>query len=377
MTTPSHPPIAHLVERRCRQLDYSERTAECYAGHLVRFERWYGRSVMAATQAEAATWLLEEDERYRRSGIGTPYYLRAALVFLFRHLRGDTVDARVIPSMRRARRREPVWADPQEIAQVIAGCVEDRLRRLCLFLYGTGMRLEEALSVRVADLDFRAGHVVVRQAKGRRQRRTILPDSLARTLRRWCAGRMPEALLFPGPDGGRLCADRLRGQLVTARQRAGVGKAISFHTFRRAFAVHLHERGVGVGELQRLLGHAAILTTGLYLGLRDERREQIARIGDLVADLPGLVAGQRTIDFTCGLPAARRVSPAPARRRCRAAAGSRAGCAGTRRAARDRCPASPDRPRRSRRSGPRRSTPAASSGPASTRPADRRGAAPG
>jgi integrase/recombinase XerD len=72
---------------------------------------------------------------------------------------------------------------------------------------------------------------------------------------------------------------------------------VTMHTLRHAFATHLHERGAGVGELRRLLGHSSVVTTMHYLGLRDGRRAELTRIGDLLAALPAVDHGQQRIAF--------------------------------------------------------------------------------
>lgn len=282
-------PIATLVADRCRLLGYSQRTAGSYAAALRQFERWAGVPAMMATQAQAAAWLLG-------SG-GTPRTLhsrRHALGFLFSGLRGQAIDRRVLPSSKRPPLLVIDVPDPGEVAAILAAIPNPDHRLFCRFIYATGLRLREAAALRCADLDLPAGSVAVRHGKGGQQRQSILPPSLYDELRRSMASRLPGSLLFPLPD----CAvDKLTYALRDARRRAGVVRRVTTHTLRHAFATHLHERGVGVGELRRLLGHASIQTTMHYIGLRELRRAELARVGDLLAALPPAEPGQQRIAF--------------------------------------------------------------------------------
>lgn len=282
-------PITELVFARCRLLGYSLRTAGSYAAALRQFERCSGVPAMLATQAQAAAWMLKI-----RGTACTLHCRRHALNFLFRGLRGEEIDRRVLPPTKRPPARAVDVPSPQEIAAILAAIPHPDQRLFCSFVYATGLRLREAVAVRFADLDLVAGTLLVRQGKGGAQRRSILPASLHGDLRRRAHSRLPEALLFPPPNGS---IHNLTQALCDARRRAGVVRRVTTHTLRHGFATHLHERGIGVCELQRLLGHTSVLTTMHYLGQREGRCAELARVGDLLAALPQLDAGQQHIPF--------------------------------------------------------------------------------
>ncbi|HAT09590.1 MAG TPA: hypothetical protein DCS97_03140 [Planctomycetes bacterium] len=288
-------PITALVAARCRMLGYSKRTCDSYAHSLAAFEDWCGSDAMHADQEQASAWLASlECSRNSR------YHYRVGLVFLFKRMRNESVYQRLLPAIRPCRpERRPV-ADPWQIANLLAAITNPRTRVFCQFLYATGLRRKEALAVRVEDLDLRDGSVLVRCGKGGRTRRSILPASMAGLLaqhrRRW-SGR---GLLFSADGSGEgkvFQIDRAGHALLMARRRCGIENPITAHHLRHAFATHLHERGVGLVELQHLLGHASIQTTVGYIALRDERRVDIARFGDLIAALPALAPEQQRIAF--------------------------------------------------------------------------------
>jgi integron integrase len=201
--------------------------------------------------------------------------------------------------------RVPVVLSPREVRLVI-----DQLRavpRLVVnLLYGSGLRLQECLELRVKDLDFERSEVTVRRGKGQKDRRVMLPQAIKAALvehleqvrRQHVAdlaaglGRvvLPEALSrkYPGAamewrwqfvfPAGKVCRDERWGPpsryhvhesviqraVTEGARRAGLAKRVSCHTFRHSFATHLLESGSDIRTVQELLGHADVSTTMIY-----------------------------------------------------------------------------------------------------------------
>lgn len=291
-------PIAERAAATCRALNLSLRTAETYGHRLVHFEDWLGRPAMEATQAEAAAWLSARPAAQMRRM--TTYHDRCSLAFLFRRMRGEEVDPRVLLRVRNLPAQVHRVADPEEVSRLFAAMRDGPARRICQLVYGCGLRMGEALQARLGDIDAAQACLVVRFGKGGRMRRTIMPQRLRQLVAGWCRGWPPTARIVTAdgrPDGALVAQDRVRASLAVARGLAGIGAYLTVHRLRHAFATHLHERGVGVAELRLLLGHASLGTTLLYLGMRDERRCDIARVGDLLAALPAVVPAQERIAF--------------------------------------------------------------------------------
>ncbi len=229
----------------------------------------------------------------------------SALLFLFREVLGQQLPWMEDVVRAKAQRRLPVVLARDEVERLFAQ-LDGRPLLLARLLYGTGMRLMEGVRLRVKDVDFLRNEITVRDGKGGKDRRTMLPRGLveplqkeierARTLHAVDAAAgfgevwLPHALArkYPGrnrdfgwqwvfPSLRRSIDPRddverrhhvepgmLARALKQARLRAGIHKPVSPHTLRHSFATHLLEAGYDIRTIQELLGHNDVATTQIY-----------------------------------------------------------------------------------------------------------------
>ncbi len=247
------------------------------------------------------SWLVVE----RHVSASTQNQALSALLFLYREILG--IDPGALAQIPRGRMpvRVPVVLSRDEVRAVIA-----RLSGvpwlIVALLYGTGMRLNECLELRVKDVDFDGNQIVVRRGKGQKDRRTVLPSAIKERLRAHLhdvrcqhsedlasgSGRatLPGALARKYPQAStewgwqfvfparRVCRDPRWGSpsrfhlhesavqraVTSAVRAAGLTKRAGCHTFRHSFATHLLEDGYDIRTVQELLGHADVTTTMVY-----------------------------------------------------------------------------------------------------------------
>ena len=177
-----------------------------------------------------------------------------------------------------------------EIASIVVHTRERRYQTFWWVAYSMGLRLGEALNLRIGDIDGARGQVHVRAGKGRKDRFVVLPALTLACLRRhWRAHRHPQ-WLFPGPGAAAGVMDRGSTQKAFARVVAdcGIRKKVSIHSLRHAYATHLIEVGLNLRGVQELLGHACPKTTARYVHMtdhcREDRRVVIERLVDRLRD---------------------------------------------------------------------------------------------
>ena len=297
--------LSEAVRRQIRARHYSYRTEKAYLHWVARYVRFHGRRHPRELGPAGVAAFLTSLAVDRKVSASTQNQALQALIFLYRHVLGR--DLGMVEGIVRARRSQhlPVVLTQDEVRRVYAA-VTCRYRLIVGLLYGSGLRVTEALALRVKDVDLERRELVVRSGKGDNDRVSVLPANLVAALRehlaalhRWHESErkagapgvsLPTALKrkYPGaptswawqflfPSAG-YCRDPYDNALVRfhlhprtvqreiqlASRRAKLAKPIGPHTFRHCFATHLLESGYDIRTVQELLGHADVKTTMIY-----------------------------------------------------------------------------------------------------------------
>ncbi len=299
------PKLFDVVRSRLRTLHYSSRTEKAYIYWIrwyIRFHRSRHPREMGKADVEAFLSYLAVE---RNVSASTQNQALSALLFLYQQVL--EIEIPWIDDVVRARRpsRIPVVLSQAEVRAVISR-LNGQHALIARLLYGAGLRLMESLRLRVKDVDFDLFQIVVRDGKGQKDRRTVLPESLLPVLREqvervaqlhkqdcregYGSVYLPYALQrkYPGAErelgwqflfpANRIAADPQTGELrrhhaysktvqravKKAVRDSGVNKPASSHTFRHSFATHLLERGSDIRTVQELLGHKDVRTTQIY-----------------------------------------------------------------------------------------------------------------
>jgi integron integrase len=300
------PRLLDQVRERVHYLHYSLRTEQAYVHWIRAFVRFHGCRVhpreMGAAEVEAfLTWLAAE----RQVAASTHGQALSALLFLYQKVL--CMDLPWMQSIGRPRRqpRLPTVLSHAEVARTLAHLAGTH-RLLAQLLYGTGMRITEALQLRIKDLDFERRTVIVRCGKGGKDRALMLPEALLAPMREqlatvrllWAADReagvpgvqLPDALarkyprapcawswfwVFAQDELSRdprsevlrrhhLYDETFQRAFKKATVRAGIDRPATPHTLRHSFATHLLQAGYDIRTVQSLLGHADVSTTMIY-----------------------------------------------------------------------------------------------------------------
>jgi integron integrase len=298
-------PLLEQVRTVARLRHLSLRTEESYVQNIRRFILFHGKRHPAEMGADEIRAYLAHLAVEAGVAASTQNVALSALLFLYREVL--RIELPQIDDIERAQKpaRLPVVFSRDEVRRLLAE-LEGLHHTMASLLYGSGMRLMECVRLRVRDLDFTYGQISVRDGKGGKDRRTMLPRSLheplraqldaARALHRrdladgFGAVYLPDALarkypsaqrewgwqyVFPAarrsvdPRSGQvrrhhIAEDGLQKAVREAVRRAGITKGGACHTLRHSFATHLLEQGYDIRTVQELLGHTDVRTTMIY-----------------------------------------------------------------------------------------------------------------
>lgn len=257
------------------------------AGHFARYQR---RSPTVMGETEVRAFLLHLLDSGKSPSVLKMHV--AALKFLYSVTLGRPEEVVRIP-WPRVRRRLPDILSGSEVERLLGAVVSRKHRTVLMAAYGSGLRVSEACSLAVPDIDSKRGLIHVRDGKRGRDRYVMLPVRLLAALREYWRLEHPTGTrLFPGRGPGRCVSpEAVRDALHKAVASCGLAKRVTVHSLRHAFATHLLEDGTDLRTIQELLGHNSIRTTVGYLHVSAARIGRTRSPLDLLGTPGGAVLG--------------------------------------------------------------------------------------
>jgi site-specific recombinase XerD len=210
----------------------------------------------------------------KKSSASTVRIYRFALAYYFKNILHINIDLSFVEGLRNARPL-PIVLSRDEIRRILHCINNIKHRTIIALLYSSGLRLSEATSLRVRDVDFANLSIHVKEGKGRKDRITIFSDKISEDLKHFVDGKRPDEFIFlsSGKDtNGRhhpISGRSVEKILESALKRAGINKKATPHSLRHSFATHLLENGISLRHIQMLLGHKNIVTTTIYTKVYD------------------------------------------------------------------------------------------------------------
>ena len=306
---------------------YSPRTVESYERWTKEFLRLYVACGERLGQKHVNEFLTSLAVK-KNASASTQNQALAALLFYFRFVLNEDIENLSGLIHAKRKRRVPAVLSKQEVRAVL-GRLEGSKRLAAQIMYGTGMRLNEALGLRILDIDFERGEITIRSGKGGKDRRVMLPKSLRSQIKKqidyvktlhqkdlaegWGNAQVPANVANRAPGAGK----ELRWQWLFPQQNrwknpatgqqgrhhmdesllqkavkkavleAGINKNASCHTFRHSFATHLLENGYDIRTAQELLGHSDVRTTMIYTHALHRGAKEV------VSPLDGILDGDK------------------------------------------------------------------------------------
>jgi len=303
--TPDKPKLLDQVRDVIRRKQYSIRTEQSYVDWIKRFILYHDKRHPREMAEEEVTQFLTHLARDRDVAPSTQNQALSALLFLYKDVLKQEIGW--LENVERAKRpaKVPVVLSHAELKRVFAH-MHGVPKLMAGLLYGSGLRLMECVRLRVKDLDFELAQVMVRDAKGGKDRVTMLPLNLVTPLQRhfvrikaqheqdledgFGSVHLPFALSRKYPNAAKqwgwqyvfpssrisidprsenkrrhhMAEGILQSALNRAVRAAGIVKRANCHSLRHSFATHLLKRGYDIRTVQELLGHKDVSTTMIY-----------------------------------------------------------------------------------------------------------------
>ncbi|UKM65353.1 site-specific integrase [Flavobacteriaceae bacterium GSB9] len=152
----------------------------------------------------------------------------------------------------------------EEVSSILHATRNIKHKTILSIIYGCGLRISECTNLKVEDIDSSNMRVWVRNAKGKKDRITLLSPSLLEQLRAYYRVYRPKQWLFEGPNGGQYSVSSIRQVFNRSKRKAGVTMPATVHSLRHSFATHLLDAGTNLRYIQKLLGHNSSKTTEIY-----------------------------------------------------------------------------------------------------------------
>lgn len=246
---------------------YSESTIETYSG-LVEFFLKYltKREIVSVSELTVNQFNYEFVVAPNKSISYQNQAINAIKLFLkYRNL--DLI----VPNIDRPRREKklPIVLHVNEVKHLLSCATNLKHKTLLSLIYSGGFRISEVLNLKITDIDSKRMLIHIKDAKGKKDRYTLLSDKALKLLREYYAVYQPKNFLFEGPGGSQYSDRSAQHVLKQCAKKAGITKHVTLHTLRHSFATHLLEQGTDLRYIQNLLGHHSPKTTMIYTHVSD------------------------------------------------------------------------------------------------------------
>jgi site-specific recombinase XerD len=258
----------------------SPKTIEAYVAAIVDLSRFYGGRSPDRISLEEVRKYVHHAIVERRLSYSTVNQRVSAIQFFWRYVLGQECARLEIPAKSSGGVADPLGRG--EVARLLEATTNRKHRVLLMTTYGGGFRVSEVVRLRPEHILSDRMLIRIVEAKGHRDRYTLLSPRMLEELRAYWREYRPGEWVFAGRHGNHLSISSAQMVYRRAWQAAGLTHGHGIHSLRHSFATHLLESGANVVAIQRLLGHADVSTTSHYLGITTQHLRELSSPLDLL-----------------------------------------------------------------------------------------------
>jgi integrase/recombinase XerD len=257
------------------ELRYSEKTIKLYNGLFEEFINYYPTYDIKTIDEPMIIQFLRYLVTERKISITYQNQSINAIKFYYEKVLGGQRKFYFIDRPKKEKALPSVLST-EEVKAILNATENIKHKAILMTIYSSGLRISEAISLKIKDIDSERMQIRIEQAKGKRDRYTLLSEKNLHILRAYFKEYRPQIWLFEGLKLGEQYSTRSIQNIFHASvQKAGIIKDVSVHTLRHSFATHLLENGTDIRYIQSLLGHSSSKTTEIYTHITTKGFDQI------------------------------------------------------------------------------------------------------
>lgn len=246
--------------------NFSKYSFYTYSHKGAEMIKYFNKPMEEVTTYEMRKFLIMLKEE-RHLANKTVNYYNSILRFMYEVTMDKVLNKKQIQMLKHKRRICKVLTK-EELSTFFNACDKPKYKMIFMLIYGLGLRIGEAVNLRVEDIDSKKMRIFVRDGKGNKERYTILPKVSLNMLREYYKKEKPQhkdGYLFLNEEGNPMRTERLREHFRKYRRKAKLNDDFVVHSLRHSFATDLIERGATLIQVKELLGHSSIRSTMEYV----------------------------------------------------------------------------------------------------------------
>jgi len=263
-SAPARYEAAVVALEQCLTLKrYSWRTIKTYKNCFRQFIRYYDDIKPSRITRKQIDGYVEYLIREKKISESHQNQILSAVKMFYEEVVGQGQKVQNLLRPKKPQKLPHVLTE-EEVARLLRSVDNLKHRCILMLIYSAGLRLGEAVNLRIVDLQPQAKRLFVRGGKGKKDRCTILSEKAWKQLQEYLSLYRPVEWLFEGQTGGQYSARSIQSVFAQARKKALINPYATVHTLRHSFATHLLEKGIDLRYIQELLGHESSKTTEIY-----------------------------------------------------------------------------------------------------------------
>lgn len=278
------------LEQKLTLKAFSRSTIKSYCSALKPFLSFFeSRNLIELSKEDIESFVFHQITKYKISESAQNTLINAIKAY-YEHVLGRE---RTIYEIQRPKKSLtlPNILSQEEIKSILTSVENLKHRTVLMLIYSAGLRISEAIKLRVRDIHSDQGYIFIKGAKGKKDRKSVLSLVLLVLLRKYYRAYKPSYWLFEGQEGGQYSASSIQSVFRRAIEKSNSNPWATVHTLRHSFATHLLQKGTNLRYVQVLLGHESSKTTEVYTHVLSISNKNIQSPLDGIDEILNLVSG--------------------------------------------------------------------------------------